>query len=185
MSSIFSKPVTSQLYPHSRHVEQLKCRTVEATCRESEAPSTSISHESEASSLGTPERTCLLDAPYLKPTNMTTYVGSCSVEHCTGLPQSCSECTALECTEEQTWVKTVNSENQLLESFNTLTVSNSTFVWNKPICGSSVSNYGTCRQQAAVPVFTDDTTVDDLAGYFDQMLYIPKPMSDMAELMYT
>ena len=79
----------------------------------------------------------------------------------------------------------MNSENQLLESFNTLTVSNSTFVWSKPTCALSVPSYSTCRQQAAVPVFTDDTTVDDLAGYFDQMLYIPKPMSDMAELMYT
>lgn len=169
------------MYPPDTHshldVEQLKCRPAEATRRESEAPSASISYESQAS-----ERTILLDAPYLKPTNTT----SCSVEHGTGLPQSCSRCAALECTEQQTWVKTVNSENQLLESFNTLTVSNSTFVWNKPTSASSVSNYyGTCRQQAAVPVFTDDTTVDDLAGYFDQMLYIPKPMSDMAELMYT
>ena len=28
-------------------------------------------------------------------------------------------------------------------------------------------------------------TVDDLAGYFDQMLHLPRPMSDMAQLMYT
>ena len=31
----------------------------------------------------------------------------------------------------------------------------------------------------------DDTTVDELAGYFDLMLYLPRPMSEMAELMYT
>ena len=29
----------------------------------------------------------------------------------------------------------------------------------------------------------DDVTVDDLAGYFDQMLHLPRPMSDMAQLM--
>ena len=46
-----------------------------------------------------------------------------------------------------------------------------------------------CRQQAhaasAGGGYLDDTTVDDLAGYFDQLLYLPRPMSDMAELMYT
>lgn len=31
----------------------------------------------------------------------------------------------------------------------------------------------------------DDTTPEELASYFDQLLYIPKPMSAMAEMMYT
>ena len=38
----------------------------------------------------------------------------------------------------------------------------------------------TCRQEA----LWEDITVDDLAGYMDQLLYLPRPMSDMAELMY-
>ena len=38
-----------------------------------------------------------------------------------------------------------------------------------------------CRQAA---LWEDDVTVDDLAGYMDQLLHLPKPMSDMAELMY-
>ena len=38
-----------------------------------------------------------------------------------------------------------------------------------------------CRQAA---LWEDDITVDDLAGYMDQLLHLPKPMSDMAELMY-
>ena len=48
-----------------------------------------------------------------------------------------------------------------------------------------------CRQQEAVysnysgRYNLDDTTVDELAGYFDEMMYLPKPMSEMAELMYT
>ena len=43
----------------------------------------------------------------------------------------------------------------------------------------------TCRQEACVPCYFDDTTVDDLAGYLDQIVFLPKPMSEMAELMYT
>lgn len=43
----------------------------------------------------------------------------------------------------------------------------------------------TCRQEVYAPSCLDDTTVDDLVGYFDQFMYFPKPMSDMAELMYT
>ena len=31
----------------------------------------------------------------------------------------------------------------------------------------------------------DDTTPEELAAYFDQLLHIPKPMSQMAEMMYT
>jgi hypothetical protein len=38
-----------------------------------------------------------------------------------------------------------------------------------------------CRQEALY----NDITVEDLAGYLDELLYLPKPMSDMAELMYT
>ncbi|KAL0270642.1 UNVERIFIED_CONTAM: hypothetical protein PYX00_007988 [Menopon gallinae] len=39
-----------------------------------------------------------------------------------------------------------------------------------------------CSQQARLGA--DDTTIDDLAGYFDDMLHIPKKMSHMAEMMY-
>lgn len=39
----------------------------------------------------------------------------------------------------------------------------------------------TCSQQARM----DDTTVDELAGYFDNLVYIPRKMSLMAEMMYT
>ena len=31
----------------------------------------------------------------------------------------------------------------------------------------------------------DDTTPEELAAYFEQLLHIPKPMSAMAEMMYT
>ena len=43
----------------------------------------------------------------------------------------------------------------------------------------------TCRQEVCAPSLLDDTTVDDLAGYLDQIVFLPKPMSEMAELMYT
>ena len=39
----------------------------------------------------------------------------------------------------------------------------------------------TCSQQARV----DDLTVEELAGYFEDFVYIPKKMSTMAEMMYT
>ena len=36
-----------------------------------------------------------------------------------------------------------------------------------------------CRAQA------NDVTVDELAGYLENALFIPRPMSSMAEMMYT
>ena len=43
-----------------------------------------------------------------------------------------------------------------------------------------------CREEATTSLTSlDDTTVDDLAGYLDQIMFLPKPMSEMAELMYT
>lgn len=49
----------------------------------------------------------------------------------------------------------------------------------------SVPTYETdhvsCSQEARL----DDLTVNELAGYFDDFVYIPKKMSSMAEMMYT
>jgi len=45
-----------------------------------------------------------------------------------------------------------------------------------------LSNPQSCREQAQVDC---DVTVDDLAGYMETVLFIPKPMSSMAEMMYT
>ena len=39
----------------------------------------------------------------------------------------------------------------------------------------------TCSQEARL----DDLSVDELAGYFEDFVYIPKKMSTMAEMMYT
>lgn len=39
----------------------------------------------------------------------------------------------------------------------------------------------TCSQEAKL----DEMAVDELAGYFEDFMYIPKKMSDMAEMMYT
>lgn len=38
-----------------------------------------------------------------------------------------------------------------------------------------------CAQQARL----DDVTMDELAGYFENYVYIPRKMSTMAEMMYT
>lgn len=44
----------------------------------------------------------------------------------------------------------------------------------------------TCSQQAMNPCPNeDDTSIEELAAYFDCLVYIPKKMSQMAEMMYT
>ena len=51
---------------------------------------------------------------------------------------------------------------------------------NSPLLQSS------CSQQALNPLpHEDDTTIEELAAYFDCFVYIPKKMSLMAEMMYT
>lgn len=78
------------------------------------------------------------------------------------------------------------SEQDIVESFNSLCVSNTT-------TGAHCSYYQpmpvsmSCRQQAAAceSRYLDDTTVDELAAYFEEIVYLPRPMSEMAELMYT
>ncbi|XP_023214836.1 uncharacterized protein LOC111640552 [Centruroides sculpturatus] len=47
--------------------------------------------------------------------------------------------------------------------------------------GGEKSRELTCSRQARM----DDVTVDELAGYFDNLVYIPRKMSHMAEMMYT
>lgn len=49
------------------------------------------------------------------------------------------------------------------------------------LSGTECSLEMSCSQEARL----DDTSVDDLAGYFDDLVNIPKKMSSMAEMMYT
>ncbi|XP_068225157.1 uncharacterized protein [Palaemon carinicauda] len=44
--------------------------------------------------------------------------------------------------------------------------------------------YRSCSQQARSPDY-EDVTMDELAAYLDNFLYLPKKMSHMAEMMYT
>ena len=72
----------------------------------------------------------------------------------------------------------------ITDFFNTLSVSNSPNQSGVP--PQSLAVLKSCREEAAVGMsYLDDTTVDDLAGYLDEIMFIPKPMSEMAELMYT
>lgn len=84
---------------------------------------------------------------------------------------------------------------QIIDAFKTLHISEANRSGGVPTYSSSqtlleqsqgaTQLYRTCRQEVCDHRYLDDTTVDDLVGYFEQMLYLPKPMSDMAELMYT
>lgn len=53
--------------------------------------------------------------------------------------------------------------------------------------GNIAMSKQSCSQQARLSqaAAVDDTTVEELAGYFDNLVHIPKKMSAMAEMMYT
>lgn len=76
-----------------------------------------------------------------------------------------------------------DNNSSIIESFNTLSVSSQ----SSNAVSHPVVFHRSCREEAAAASVNsfDDTTVDDLAGYLDQIMFLPKPMSEMAELMYT
>lgn len=85
------------------------------------------------------------------------------------------------------WIKTLNSTSHK-QSFENNLQTKLISDLNKPGCkstkstsNSELAQKSSCSQQAREP----DVTVDELAGYLDLQLYLPKKMSFSAELMYT
>ncbi|XP_052894519.1 uncharacterized protein LOC128301891 isoform X1 [Anopheles moucheti] len=51
-------------------------------------------------------------------------------------------------------------------------------------CSASSSAAASCSQQARLNAMPCDVTIDEMASYFETLVYIPKKMSSMAEMMY-
>ena len=79
-----------------------------------------------------------------------------------------------------------NTDEDIIMSFSSLSVSPASEI-GLTSSALRTGSHMSCRQQAVTyrPSYFDDTTVDDLAGYLDEIMFLPKPMSEMAELMYT
>lgn len=78
-----------------------------------------------------------------------------------------------------------NSHHSIIDSLNSLCVSCSDPVVNPVLMRRSCREEASAAAVACAAGSLDDTTVDDLAGYLDEIMYLPQPMSEMAELMYT
>ncbi|XP_050074962.1 uncharacterized protein LOC126562487 [Anopheles maculipalpis] len=65
-------------------------------------------------------------------------------------------------------------------------VGNSALVSNGGSNASSTSSSAaaSCSQQARLNAMPCDVTIDEMASYFETLVYIPKKMSTMAEMMY-
>ncbi len=96
---------------------------------------------------------------------------------CTHQETNCGACQRLKNHEQ---AKARASED-ITDSFNTLRVTTDTVPHRAISCRQQEAAYSNYSSRYTL----DDTTVDELAGYLEEMMYLPKPMSDMAELMYT
>ncbi len=98
--------------------------------------------------------------------------------------------TVCSCTHQSTvcetcqWLKShrTNTKEDITESFNALQVTTDIVPHPAISCRQQEAAYSNYSAQYTT---LDDTTVDELAGYLEEMMYLPKPMSEMAELMYT
>ncbi|XP_008278693.1 oxidative stress-responsive serine-rich protein 1 [Stegastes partitus] len=70
-----------------------------------------------------------------------------------------------------------------LPSHEDRTLSGTAAAASSPSSSSSSGSPRSCSEQARA--YVDDITIEDLSGYMEYYLYIPKKMSHMAEMMYT
>ncbi|XP_052872242.1 uncharacterized protein LOC128277764 [Anopheles cruzii] len=55
---------------------------------------------------------------------------------------------------------------------------------NTVVSSASSTASASCSQQARLNIMPCDVTIDEMASYFETLVYIPKKMSSMAEMMY-
>lgn len=96
---------------------------------------------------------------------------------CSDQEAECETCQRLKARQQ---FRTRTKED-IAESFNALQVTTDTVPHRTISCRQQEAAYNNYSAQYTL----DDTTVDELAGYLENMMYLPKPMSEMAELMYT
>ncbi|KAG8229236.1 hypothetical protein J437_LFUL007922 [Ladona fulva] len=74
------------------------------------------------------------------------------------------------------------SKDDVLEGISSISIAQ-----QHPVNASSSSQSTSCSQQARMSPSAplSDITINELAGYFDTFVHIPKKMSQMAEMMYT
>lgn len=146
------------------HAEALTFRELSELNRISTSPAPCVcSHKSSSDTSKGKEDTSLPEPKCCCQLNPSSW-NNVEVYSFTGLRNVLSECERATQNPEDT-LRTVSTNSNVSQA--------------SPSSGSARS----CSEQARA--YVDDITIEDLSGYLEYYLYIPKKMSHMAEMMYT
>lgn len=100
-----------------------------------------------------------------------------------GKLNDCKSSITNESTESEKGMDTLSFKD-LRTQFSKLCSPDATTASNKRESSSSSSCSVQARMEPSLPGDCDDTSIEELASYFDLFVHIPKKMSSMAEMMY-